>query len=201
MRYKYPRTYHLPWSAGCTSDDKRMPDTDHLDGHSVVVTEKMDGENTTLYPDGYVHARSIDSSYHPSRTWVTGWWAQIAYKVPSTLRICGENLYAKHSIAYDDLASYFLAFGVWEGDVCLSWADTVKVLTEHGIPTVPVLYEGPYDENKIYLLRGREGYVVRRSDAFSASNFPQYVGKYVRLNHVQTSEHWTNRPVVPNKLR
>lgn len=35
----------------------------------VVITEKMDGENTTLYRDG-LHARSLDSRHHPSRNWV-----------------------------------------------------------------------------------------------------------------------------------
>ena len=28
----------------------------------------MDGENSTIYPDGYTHARSIDSAHHPSRS-------------------------------------------------------------------------------------------------------------------------------------
>jgi len=45
-----------------------MPDN-RLIGREVVVTEKMDGENTTMYCDN-IHARSIDGRHHPSRDWV-----------------------------------------------------------------------------------------------------------------------------------
>lgn len=69
MRTKYPRTAHLPWSPGATSDDIYQGNLSPFAGKQVVVTEKMDGENTTLYRD-FVHARSIDSRFHPSRTWV-----------------------------------------------------------------------------------------------------------------------------------
>lgn len=57
MRTHYPRTAHLPWSPGATSDDVRIADLSGLTGREVVVTEKLDGENTTLYADG-LHARS-----------------------------------------------------------------------------------------------------------------------------------------------
>ena len=54
-RVKYPRTYHLPWSEGRTDDDKVLSDDSQFIGKYVVVTEKMDGENTTIYSDGYLH--------------------------------------------------------------------------------------------------------------------------------------------------
>ena len=43
--FKYPRTYHLPWSLGSTNDDKFMEDTVSFIGKRIVITEKMDGEN------------------------------------------------------------------------------------------------------------------------------------------------------------
>ncbi|MFE9924807.1 RNA ligase family protein, partial [Streptomyces sp. NPDC005774] len=49
MRVHYPRTPHLPWSPGAASDDIRAGDLSGLRGREVVVTEKLDGENTTLY--------------------------------------------------------------------------------------------------------------------------------------------------------
>jgi hypothetical protein len=67
MHVRYPRTPHLPWSPGATPDDVRAGDLSGLLGREVVVTEKPDGENTTLYADG-VHARSLDSAHHPSRS-------------------------------------------------------------------------------------------------------------------------------------
>lgn len=66
---KYPRTYHLPWSKSCTDDDKVLQNINHFIGKEVIVTEKLDGENTSCYKD-HIHARSIDSNNHPSRNWL-----------------------------------------------------------------------------------------------------------------------------------
>lgn len=57
----YARTPHLPFSKGKTSDDISGDDWEFLKNETpVVVTEKMDGECTTFYNDGF-HARSLDS--------------------------------------------------------------------------------------------------------------------------------------------
>jgi hypothetical protein len=78
MKYtKYPRTYHLPSSPGATSDDKIHKTIPYTDGDDVVISMKMDGENSTLYTD-YYHARSIDSRHHPSRNWIKQFHASIA---------------------------------------------------------------------------------------------------------------------------
>lgn len=67
-RYKYPRTAHLPWSPGVSDDDLLLESLDLFVDQEVVTTEKLDGENTTLYPEG-LHSYSIDSRHHPSRDW------------------------------------------------------------------------------------------------------------------------------------
>lgn len=70
-RIKYGRTYHLPWSPGATSDDKMHAEVESLfGGQEIVVTEKLDGESTTIYADRFTHARSVDSKAHRSRDWV-----------------------------------------------------------------------------------------------------------------------------------
>lgn len=45
-----------------TEDDKRLKDTTQFKNMNVVITEKMDGENTTIY-NNYYHARSLDSKH------------------------------------------------------------------------------------------------------------------------------------------
>jgi hypothetical protein len=37
----------------------------------------------------------------------------------------------------------------------------------------------------------REGFVIRIADSFSADQFQEFTGKYVREGHVQTDEHWS----------
>ena len=206
LRYKYPRTMHLPWSPGWTKDDRVLKTTEHFVGQEVVVTEKMDGENTTLARD-YTHARSVSSSNHISRHWLKQFHSTFAYGLPADLRVCGENLYAQHSIAYDNLLSYFLAFSVWERDFCFYLDDTVEYVEKLGLNMVPVLWRGIWDEKKIVQLAEQldltrqEGIVVRRVNAFSMQEFGLYLAKWVRTDHVTTDEHWLNKPVIPNKLR
>lgn len=208
-RVKYPRTWHLPWSPGYTSDDRVMQDTAGLDGRDVVMTMKMDGEQTTIYPDGYVHARSIDSGSHPSRDWVKGLAGRIAHELPTAWRVCGENLWAKHSIEYRNLDDYFLVFSIWENLRCLSWDETVEWCDLLGLKTVPVLARGTFDSEddaqtvfKVNRLHGgeleHEGYVLRRASDFQYREFRDAVGKYVRSQHVKTHGHWMRSRIEPN---
>uniref|UniRef100_UPI0018F66D05 RNA ligase family protein n=1 Tax=Kitasatospora sp. MBT63 TaxID=1444768 RepID=UPI0018F66D05 len=203
MRTHYPRTPHLPWSPGATPDDLRTADLAGFRGLEVVVTEKLDGENTTLYPDG-LHARSLDSAHHPSRAWVKALQGRIAHAIGPGLRVCGENLYARHSIPYDDLESYFYAFSVWDGGHCLGWDATVRFARRLGVPLPPVLWRGVFDERALRALRldtaRQEGYVVRTVAGFERAEFPHRVAKWVRPAHVRTDTHWMHAAVVPNGL-
>lgn len=189
---KYPRTLHLPQSEGISKDDKRLSNDNHFIGQSVVITEKLDGENSTLYRD-YFHARSLDGRHHDSRNWLKNYHASIKHYIPQGYRICGENLFAKHSISYDNLDSYFYVFNIWNGDICLSWVDTVNFCVNLGLNLVPVLYEGIYTKDLIINIdtAKQEGYVVRLTSSFTTSDFDLSVAKWVRKGHVQTDKHWT----------
>lgn len=203
---KYPRTYHLPWSEGLINDDKMISSLDRLQSVEVVVTEKIDGENTTMYND-HIHARSLDSRAHPSRDVVKQIWGKIASDIPDAWRVCGENVYAKHSIFYDNLPSYFLGFNIWnEKNVCLSWDDTMEWFDLLGLCSVPVLYRGRFDRELIHSawLEGSckvsEGYVIRATSELSFAEFEYLFAKYVRKNHIQTDEHWMNQQIEKNLL-
>jgi hypothetical protein len=204
---KYPRTLHLPWSLGVADDDKKAQSTSFFEGRRVVVSEKMDGENTSLYRDHF-HARSIDSRMHPSRSWLASFHAQMCQDIPEGWRVCGENLYAKHSIGYEDLPSYFLGFSVWnEKNECLDWDASQEWFHLLGVESVRVLYDGIYDEKIIKALHGekddvqREGYVLRVADGFSYNDFATCVAKFVRAGHVQTDTHWMHASIQPNALK
>lgn len=204
--YKYPRTPHLPWSKSRTADDIDLKNVQQLfHNKNVIVTEKMDGENTTLYPDHY-HARSIDSKYHPSRSYVKQLHGHIQHLIPEGYRICGENMFAKHSILYNNLESYFYVFAIFDdNNICLSFEDTKKMCDELGLVMVPILYDGLFDINKIKAININsdisEGYVMRNKESFSYESFANNVAKFVRKNHVQTDDHWLNQQITPNKLK
>lgn len=202
---KYFRTHHLPWSESVADDDLVMISPFTCDS-DVVVTIKMDGESFTGHPSGHCHARSLDSGYHESRNYVKALWHSKAHLLPPLWRVCGENLYAKHSIHYHDLESYLYVFSIWtEENICLSWDETLLWCDLLELTPVQVIYRGKYDEQAIKqsfipFKEQHEGYVIRSSESFHYDDSSKNVAKYVRKNHVQSSSHWMFQEVVPNKL-
>lgn len=204
---KYPRTYHLPFSKGFTSDDKVLKYLSHFEGKTIEISEKMDGENTTMYSDKYF-ARSIDSIDHKSRHYVKGIWSNIKHEIPKGWRICGENVYAKHSIFYDNLDSYFLVYSIWnEHNNCLDIIETNEFCELLGLKRVPIIKAEPFNEQNLINLSNNldlnktEGFVIRNVDSFNYNEFKNNVAKFVRPNHVTSSNHWMNEKIVPNILK
>ncbi len=204
---KYPRTHHVPWSQSVNKDDRVQSSMAAFEDKRVIVTEKMDGENSSLYRD-YFHARSVDGRNHPSRSWAKGFWASISQDIPEKWRVCAENLYAQHSISYEGLPSFLMGFSIWdERNVCLDWDQTSEWFELLGITRVPVLYDGIYDEA---LIKGlwddskwgtSEGYVVRLAEEIAYKEFRHKVAKFVRKGHVQTTKHWMHgQRIIPNTL-
>lgn len=195
MKRKYPKTWHVPFSPGCSSDDKMHTDISFFENKEIVISEKLDGESCTMMND-CIHARSLDSADHPSRHWVKGLWGSIKHDIPNNWKICGENLYATHSIHYTNLESYFMVFNIWdENDICLSWDDTVTFCKFLGLQHVPVLWRGIYNkkfvENFKINSEIQEGFVIRIAESFPFEDFEKSIAKYVRHNHIYDPDsHW-----------
>lgn len=204
---KYPRTYHMPHSQ-LQKDDRKLENDDHFKNKKVICSLKYDGENSSWYND-YVHARSINSESHESRNWMKGLWAQKSYLIDENMRICGENLYAKHSIKYENLSTYFMVFSIWIDNICLSWEETKEYCGILELETVPVIYEGIYDLKKIEAIfdgykNNHEGYVVRLADEFTYSDFRKSIAKYVQPSFRQVVNdshgHWISKKIEVNNL-
>lgn len=202
---KYGRTYHLPWSPGTTSDDRISPSVEALVGIDIVITEKLDGENTGMTNDG-VYARS-------HATFTTSPWSREVrelhqWKIQGQLSegvfLFGENMEGIHSIEYQNLTSYFYLFGVRDNNIWVSWESVEEYAFLLDLPTVPVLFKGRVNSEKELkdlteslvkepsALGGhREGIVVRNAEMFHNDDFAENVMKWVRKNHVSTDSHWT----------
>ncbi len=204
--YKYPSTPHHPLSRSRTEDDKVLTTDAHLVGKVVVISEKMDGESATLYPHHY-HARSLDSRHHASRDWIKSFHAQKKGDIPEGFRVNGENMYAEHSIRYDNLPSYFLGFSMWDDtNTCLTWDETLTYFELIGITPVKVFYRGVYDPKVMEQLIAdmdptkQEGFVIRVDEPFHFDDFAKNMAKYVRPKHVQTEQHWMHAEIKANGL-
>lgn len=212
---KYERTYHLPWSPGKTSDDKVQTDYwRHLSRmNQIVLTEKLDGENNCLSRHGVFARSHAAPTTSPWTARLRERWAHIKGDL-GELEIFGENVYAVHSIEYTRLEDYFFVFGARYLDQWLGWEEVCFYADALGLPVVPVLgvLPVPADEqtfNKMVLefaspesMFGsidantglpcsREGVVVRDFHSFPVGQLSTHVLKYVRKDHVQTTEHWT----------
>jgi ATP-dependent RNA circularization protein (DNA/RNA ligase family) len=210
--HKYPKIWHLPWSRSWDTHDRVFTeeDVDKLFvGKAVTITEKLDGENTNMYND-YIHARSLDSGHHVSRSWVKQLHANIKHDIPDNWRICGENVYAKHSILYHDLPTAFFVFGVYdENNNCLSWEDTKYFAKDLGLACVPVLednklfqrsiHEEVYTGKSAFNRSEQEGYVVRLSGQISWAQHNISYAKFVRPNHVRTTKNWMTQLIIRNE--
>lgn len=200
--YSYPRTPHLDFSPGATSDDKHASKEtlDYLkSGIELVTSIKMDGGNISLYPD-YFHARSLDSGTHAWDTLAKQIWSRIRFDIPAGWRVSGESMYARRSVAYENLESPIYIIGIWnEQNNLLSWDDTVEWAGLLGLPTVTPIYRGTdYDEavtawSKNFNTETSEGFVVRDAGEIAYDQFSSRVAKWVRANHVQTRADWRHR--------
>ena len=206
---KYPKSWHVFYSEKVSSDDKQHRDDDHFQGKNVIVSIKMDGECFSIYND-MSHARSLNSGIDSEdRRWIESLrQSKIEGNIPDNFRICGENMFWKHTCFYDDLKSMFLVFSIWEGDKCLSWDETKMWCNLLGLSTVPVLYEGIYDKDLIlkkfsdYIKKNKdvEGFVERVESEFNISEFSTSLSKYVRKSFVIPPQHWRYSKKIPNQL-
>lgn len=171
----------------------------------VVVTEKLDGGNTLLHA-GKVYGRSVSA---PSDA---KWMAMVkkhhAWKVNEPdIYLYGEDIYGVHSITYDPVPAQetFHAFALRYGDgVFASFAKVEAFARQRDIPVVPVLFRGRFQSvadiraffedahRRPSALGGaREGVVLRLARGFAEQEFSNNVCKSVRVDHVQTDEHWS----------
>lgn len=216
---KYNRTMHLPWSPGGTNDDKRAPSVETLLNRPLVITEKMDGSNTSLEFGGCFARTHAGPPTHPSFDGLKALHASIKRFIPKGTQFFGEWCYAVHSIAYDALPSYFLLFGVRDHyiEMDAKWYDwdwNECICKTLGVATVPILWKGQVASEKelkdlteslAYQPSAcgptREGVVVRIASEFKDEDFSTSVMKWVRKDHVQTDDHWKNQQIVKNKLK
>lgn len=152
---KYPRTRHLEGSRlqiGDLPDDQKIAD---LVGKSLIVEEKVDGANCALSfdTDGMPRLQSrghfLTGGYRERhfdllKTWASVHAARLYEALGTRFVMYGEWMYAKHTVFYDQLPSYFLEFDLYDrsSDQFLSTAQRREVLFGLPVMPVPVVHEG-----------------------------------------------------------
>ena len=219
---KYPRTPHLLGSRLQQGDeDLAVVSPSELDGHFLVVEEKLDGANSAISfdMDGGIILQSRghvlsggprERQFDLFKRWTNAHRGELWSVLGSRYIVYGEWLYARHTIPYDCLPHYFLEFDVLdrETDEFLSTKRRRELLAITSLVPVPVLSQGP--RNRFEDLIGQsafsstetvEGlYIKWEEDGRVCGRY-----KLVRGGFTQAVEeegaHWIDRPLEPNLLR
>ena len=203
----FPRIKHMYNSPGRSPDDLRS-DKDWFNSFSgkyIVIKEKLDGENTGI-TNISCYARSKIPTLNP---WSVNIRRDIFPFVKDLISddeiVFGENLYAVHSIKYNQLPSYFHIFAVYNTklEVWYSWSDVEMFAKILDLPTVPVLFKGIINSEKDLMDKinywmsqpsaygvEKEGVVMRLAGEIKPEDWNNSIVKYVRANHVQTNKRW-----------
>jgi len=232
--FKFPRTRHLVDAGGSaiTRDDLLMTKKeakDFLTGKIITVEEKIDGanigfsvdENYTIRAQNRAHF--VSSNSHKQFSTLDTWISQNSEALLRVLNngqfiLFGEWMYAKHSIYYTSLPSYFIAFDIYNSHngTFVSKRERDRMLEGTGIHVVPLVVERefrdihellPYLETKSAYYDGPvEGLYLRKDSDSQQPNTQESQGnvlfdrsKVVRPDFLQQiDEQWTKQKFTKN---
>jgi hypothetical protein len=191
---------------------------ERLLGEPVVVEEKVDGANVglsfgsddglVLQSRGHVLAGGAHPQFHPLFAWAAAREPALRGFLGRQRILFGEWLFARHTIRYDRLPDYFLAFDLYDRERSAFLDTHARQLTcsQAAVVEVPRLFEGVLGSlDKLVRLLGMsrvadgpaEGLYVR----LERGGVLELRGKFVRAGWVPPGEeHWSHRRLEKNRL-
>jgi ATP-dependent RNA circularization protein (DNA/RNA ligase family) len=151
--HKYPRTHHVEGSRLQPGDeDLAQVPFSALAGRHLVVEEKLDGANAALSFDAsgrlwlqsrghFLTGGARERHFNLFKQWANENAAALHAALGARYVLYGEWLYAKHTIFYDRLTSWFLEFDLLEIETgrFLSTERRRALLAGAPVASVPVL--------------------------------------------------------------
>jgi hypothetical protein len=219
--YKFPHTPHLLWlGEGRPREDKLLSPKEAAEFLSgdLIVEEKVDGANMglSLAPGGGIRAQSranylapgrSHSQWNPLWPWLAEHRADLEDGLRGGLILYGEWCYAKHTVPYDALPDWFLGFDIFEAGSRRFWSADRRNewLRQRSLVSVPEVKRGRLAMKGLASLLGKsavgrapmEGVYLRRDQDGWLHARAKVVSTAFRQ---QIEEHWTRRPVTPNRL-
>lgn len=220
--YKYPSTPHLALLPGvAVRSDKLMTEEerDEFLKNTILIEEKVDGANLGLSfnerGDLFAQARGkyLDlpgsGQWKKLSDWVKPRIASLYENLSDRYILFGEWCYAKHTIFYDSLPDWFLAFDVYdrEAGCFLSTSRREHLFATMLLEAVPILGRGRFSfaeledmisRSKLANNQPAEGVYLRFDRGESLGGR----AKLVRRTFIQEIEkHWSKRKLMPNKLK
>ena len=125
------------------------------------------------------------------------------------LILFGEWLYATHSIEYNKLPDYFLAFDLYNKKEDLFYSRKILEEKLKGTSILPVklLYSGKIKNDKklLEMIQLKSEYTDSRVEGIyikiNEGDYVKHRSKIVRNDFIGGNEHWSKYEVKPNKLK
>ena len=189
------------------SKEKLLFDSD------VTITEKIDGANTSINKVDneiklYRKLGPIDHS-HPQFSFFQNQWfwenQNKLNKLPNNLILYGELMRVVHTMKYDKLPDWWLAFAGYDlkQKQYISWDELTIICKEAGLYQVPLLYRGIITKNKLDKLMPIKSKFGPIAEGMTVYNYPNQVfGKYVKaefVKAVEDSPFWRDKEIELNK--
>ena len=217
--HKFPRTEHIYNIGGATVDD-RIVSKEKLEyflENDVQITEKVDGaqlgfsmdENFKIIAQNRSHY--VNSASHSQFKLLDKWifdHTEGLYQILNKDTILfGEWLYAKHSISYNNLPDYFMAFDLYDKNNKVFY--NRKILEEKlngtNIHGVRVMYEGKINKSQLLkMIEQKSIYTDGRVEGIYLKVFEddyvKYRAKLVRNDFLSGNKHWSKNIVEKNKV-
>jgi hypothetical protein len=154
---KFPRTPHIEGSRLQPGDeDLEYVPFGTLAARQLVVTEKVDGANAGISFDAggrmrlqsrghFLTGGPRERQFDLFKTWAACHQARLFEALGSRHILYGEWLYAKHTVFYDALPHYFLAFDLFDTKTMCFLSTERRHSILDGLPlvTIPTLHTGP----------------------------------------------------------
>lgn len=221
--FRFPQTPHLAWLGDqMPRDDKLLSAKEHdaLLSGIVHVEEKLDGANLGISLAGDSGIRVQNRGQYLSTPWngqfsrLGAWLAEredaLANALGPGLILFGEWCAARHTVTYEALPDWFLAFDIYDLVRECFWSrERLRALcTDIGITEVPYIGAGHWT------LGGLARLVENQKSAFGAEPVEGLVirldeggwlksrAKLVRPKFTQSmGEHWSHRTIQWNSVR
>lgn len=219
---KYPRTPHLTGSR-LQPGDADLETVAHtaLRGLHVVVEEKLDGSNSGISFDAsgglllqsrghYLTGGERERQFDLLKRWAAHHAPTLRQLLGHRFVLYGEWLYARHTIAYDQLPHYFIEFDIFDREqgLFLSSIRRESLLAGSPVVSAPVLGRGTLRPVDSYLGPSRcssreamEGLYLKHEDEERVMGRYKYVRPDFTQAVLDSGEHWMDRPLEPNQLR
>jgi ATP-dependent RNA circularization protein (DNA/RNA ligase family) len=219
--FRYPHTAHLAWlGKELPRDDKVLShlEATRLLNEDVIVEEKLDGANLgiSLTEDGDLSFQNrgqyLAAPFTGQFSRLTGWAMEHKSSLMEVLTpeiiLFGEWLTARHSIGYDRLPDWFVAFDVYDFVEGGFWSAKRRdaLAKACGVSVAPCLFSGRTTLTDLQVMATEscsafgstalEGLVIRHDGA----QLNEWRVKLVRPDFTQAiDQHWRRRALEWNR--